>query len=631
MRIVKQTREVISEKKKGLITALNNFLFLLMFLIVGGYFYGYITERDSLTVIQSLFIYKLTMYKRALSILDARYYNRKLELISSGWIKNNRTELFKYSLDRLTNVSDKLIKYEDTSIKAFSYLRMNQRDSSRTYQYPFYYKLKSGLNSFLESSYQNGVYQYLSSVSVIKNAKINELDRKLDEDLPLTAERIQFHRINYNSLHSLRVGSEEIIESFNNLSIKAVEYRGIYTFIPLAFHLALWVLSSFVSSICMWRILDNDGEVLHMFALIEEEEMEDLVIDLEDFKDYHLREFLAAEDSDYEYSESEFYGDEEVEDDENLYSESSLGQKQPGKQRSKNQKPVMESAIKRIRKKRSTLVNSSKKEDTPLVDQLSSESHYNQRRSIKQQSAGSRSRRSSRLVNIAERENKMIKSPSKPNKKIDKKADLKSRRKSKAMRQGHTSETLSVKGLKKKALFRKKPDFSGANQFSKFSTTAKNLFGLVQAKRKVQDMRKIRMKRRMRRNNQKRVKKAKNVSRLAVGGRTRARKRKELAKEDEEQEERINERVQKLKAQKNHRSSGVGCNILIFCFAIALAFMIGVTYHQYNTGNSSLFMDQNLNKLGKTPVSLLMTFNLMLESLSILEYPLMIDSNKNQI
>ena len=299
MRIVKLTREVIEDKKSGLVFSLTNFVAFISFTIIGSYIAGYYFETAYFKEFESHFTSKISMFRRGLAISDIRFYNRKLELLSSGWLTVDKQSEHDKAAEAISKLSDLLVKYEDDSMDALNDMRRIRGKILKRYVYDFNYKLSDGRNSFIKSQYQDGIFQYLSSASIIKNSKLGELDRRGEahgKGARLSKERMHFYRINYNSIKPLRKGNKEIMADYSRfIDERILDFR-IYTFSPVILHFILSLIGSPIAVFCAMRILNNDGDVLRIFSLISYQEIEMLVEEIDTFREEYLRDFLTVED-----------------------------------------------------------------------------------------------------------------------------------------------------------------------------------------------------------------------------------------------------------------------------------------------------------------------------------------------
>ena len=92
-------------------------------------------------------------------------------------------------------------------------------------------------------------------------------------------------------------------------------------------------------------------------------------------------------------------------------------------------------------------------------------------------------------------------------------------------------------------------------------------------------------------------------------------------------EQRIVERVKKFKEQKGRTCNGLSLKVIAVCFIICFVFFFGSIYHKYSSNHSLVFVEKNFVKLASLPVSLKIIFNLMMESLSQLQIPLLVQGN----
>ena len=656
VRTVNQTRDGILQKKKGLIKGLTNFYLATVYCWIVCPLIGYYLDIKSVDKIERLFTYRQSMYRRILTIFDISYQNRKLEMISSGWISSKRPpeELHELSISRLASDSDKLTHFEKQSMTGFLLMNSSEPFSSRSYKYPFYYKLKSGQVSYIESSYHDGVFQYLASASVIKNAEVGELARNLDERLPLTAERIQFDRISYNSMNSLRTGSEEIIRDFNFFSQRAVYEHTIHTYYTLVAGIIIFAVSFVGGNLFLVKILDNEGDVLHVFALIERHELEDLVFDLEEFMDLYLRDFLSAENSDYEFrgshdecgaSEPEKVdwieeGGEEGNVDED-YKIKHLAQQRaeimvrmgqkgwgnekggiPRTQKSRKQQSLKEDSVKSKndsegrQRRQSTLIDR-KKSSTVLM--------VNQSQQFSKKAKG--------IHNSLENSSKKIGVNGQRSGKQKAKTQIEDISKSS---QATTKSSKFKRGTK--AAKMKTVGMASKGGQSSTQKPSKNIKGSDLGVERTGD--RLRPTKFWVKTKPKKLTKKLKISKkfrlfTNFDGKKDRGEAKEKGKDDHSvsredefrHEEFLARRVKKLKKKKRRTCNGLSLVAVGFCALFGTLITIGLILLKYTSNSSLLFVDKNFLKLGSAPVYLKIIFNLVIESLSEQENPLLVKGN----
>ena len=300
MRIAKSTRELMLEKKTGSIFKLGYFFFWVCVMVALDKLPTYVFEVSMLSEIDTHFHSLKFMFLRGRAISTARFFNQKLELLSSSWIVHNRSENFQLTAEQLQNTSLLLSFYEDQSMTALTYKRKIQKETLRRYVYPFYYKLRDGGHTFIHSLYQDGVYQFMGSLSVLENAKIGDICRKnesrgIQGGFGLTEERMHFYRAEYNSQNSLRTGNADIIEDYNLFVGKRIKLLFLVIFVHILLDVGIATMVNLVSWVCIPHILDNHLDVIGFFALLSGKEIGVIIREARLYKREELSSLIYVE------------------------------------------------------------------------------------------------------------------------------------------------------------------------------------------------------------------------------------------------------------------------------------------------------------------------------------------------
>ena len=182
------------------------------------------------------------IFRREDLVLSIKHFSRRMDFIANNKLLDPNYALFNQTKIDLKENSLRLSTIEKSyiEIKRRKKNAVNGRKSVLEATYPFLVVLRDGSCSMIQSDYQDGVYQYLSSTSKIMNSGVKDLRRteaesdslqeicRLNSDFEsensgkvknkiMTAERMHFHRLDYNSIHSLRTGNDDIIDRYESL------------------------------------------------------------------------------------------------------------------------------------------------------------------------------------------------------------------------------------------------------------------------------------------------------------------------------------------------------------------------------------------------------------------------------
>ena len=285
LKLIRQGRDVVKEKRTGLITFLAHFCFNICTSIAAfklpAHYYEYNLMNEMEDNLSSL----VSIIHIGSHVSRARFQSQKAELFASSWINETQFSSFRQTLSEISMISKQISIDEDKSLKALNLRKRIQGRSFVVRNYPFSYLMKDRSVSMIKDSYKEGIYQLLSSLSVISNAKKMQLSREFDkEGSILTQERTHFYRVDYNSWNSLRKGAYDSLEDFDNF-IKQRNHLLFYILlIPIGMHMILGMLGSSVNIFLIPGVLDNDSDILSFFSMVKRGEAIQLYHKVLDFK-----------------------------------------------------------------------------------------------------------------------------------------------------------------------------------------------------------------------------------------------------------------------------------------------------------------------------------------------------------
>ena len=245
------------------------------------------------------------MINRGILISETRLLNRKIELVSSNWLpgeghQNSETTLMRIKTDLKREYFD-LQRFEERTTSGFKAMINYWPDLSSGFIYPFMYKMKDKTHIDLKASYRAGVYQYLSSLSTVMNAETNDLTRyyknrdpQTQKNATLTVPRMHFYRADYNSIHSLRVGNYKMIDTFDGFMKRRIFTLRWLSMICTVVHFSWWWVALFTIFPIMFRIVNNNSDILSLFGLIDMEEVKALIKQIDTFKIVYLNNYLMV-------------------------------------------------------------------------------------------------------------------------------------------------------------------------------------------------------------------------------------------------------------------------------------------------------------------------------------------------
>ena len=308
IRIFKQSREELAEKKTSLIYCLGYYIYILCVILCTSYLISYYFENLYFKEIKGHFSSLQAMINRGILISETRLLNRKIELVSSEWIpgegKGSRETALRVIRDELKTEYFELERCEQNATIGFNAMILASPSLVGDFIFPFWYMMNDLTRKELKTSYQSGMHQYLSSLSIVMNAQRDSLTRyykKPEEGSPnpegqknqpkaiISNERMHFYRADYNSIHSLRIGNYKMIDSFDKFMDKRTLNLRWLSMICLIVHYSVWWTALFSIFPIMFKIVNNNSDVLSLFGLIELGEVEALTEQIETFKTIYLK------------------------------------------------------------------------------------------------------------------------------------------------------------------------------------------------------------------------------------------------------------------------------------------------------------------------------------------------------
>ena len=291
----------ISRKRSTTIRRLTNLSVVASFLSPLLWFTSYYFEDVLVNDFKPQAEFHQSLFHRASAIQDLRYYSRKLELIASGMIGtpgNTQALLFHQTQNKVKRLSDDLLTAQKSASSIWYSMKQTLSGKMTKKEYPFLHVLKNSEEATINSNYEEGVYQYLFSVSFIITAKPSDLDRRIISKTEVNSLKItanQLSTIVHNSVNSLEQGFDHILQDFKYFyTAKVDRLRAIIVFPFYAVLVLIWVLSSI--HCCFYaKILDNDADVVRLFSMVQYNEIVDLIVDIEVFQEEYLDWFCHSE------------------------------------------------------------------------------------------------------------------------------------------------------------------------------------------------------------------------------------------------------------------------------------------------------------------------------------------------
>lgn len=222
---------------------------------------------------------------------------------------NENTEE-KEILKKLEVVSEELEKLQISVAESFSFREITE-GSVKTFRYPIFMKMKQGEDLTTEIEYSDAVYQYIASISIIINSKLENLHRDKETDISINTERVHFLRIAKNSLDSLRTGGEEIGEFYNQFVVKIIKDNlAKYNYICLGV-LGVMIIGILIIMPVTISTASSDQDVLALFGMVSLLDIQEISDSIHKFKHENIDEYIDDDvleeiiDKDSDYQEED--------------------------------------------------------------------------------------------------------------------------------------------------------------------------------------------------------------------------------------------------------------------------------------------------------------------------------------
>ena len=168
-------------------------------------------------------------------------------------------------------------------------------------------RLRPDKNIWVETAYQDAIYQYISSATVLINSKVEELNRSTETSTTINPARSMFHRINDNSFDSMLKGGEEMVSDIKDLIKKKISIKIIYLVIIKAVIIFISLIAFCLLIRYVFLIMKSNKDIMGLFGMIKKEDITRLSVKCAEFMNVYLSDYIAAanidKDEDSEDSE----------------------------------------------------------------------------------------------------------------------------------------------------------------------------------------------------------------------------------------------------------------------------------------------------------------------------------------
>jgi len=298
-RKIKDMKAVIHEKKspkniKGF-KRITLIFFLLIIIIEIASIY---IKSDAITNIQKFFVFLEALYMRNIMVTDIRFYSRKLELIASNILTDEGGAIWDSTRIRISELTSDLEVNQLTCSDAKNFYE-DSTGNTKSFVYPMFFRLKQNKNLTVDTVYQDAIYQYISSATVLVNSPAEELNRENEdissnEDSNLNGARSQFHRINDNAFDSLLSGGEDIVQTIQSFIVDRVNKYQIYSLILRAAFLLISVFCLLWMMRYVFLVMNTSKGVMALFAVIKKSQIQQLTDQCNNYINTYLSDYIAA-------------------------------------------------------------------------------------------------------------------------------------------------------------------------------------------------------------------------------------------------------------------------------------------------------------------------------------------------
>lgn len=226
----------------------------------------------------------------------------------------------------MTELSADLEKAQLSASDAINYYEgLKNPPHNYNFTYDMKYIVPLGSEVVAATQLQDAVYQMISSATVLINSDLENLDKASEGVDDINTERINFYRINSNIFRAFKEGSDESQLLFRDIALDILNddmriFIYVYTCRALVSLIALAIIINFIT-----KIINSNKNVLVIFGLIKDWQVEAMIEDCQTFKTEFLQDLNLMENNDEikneESSEDESQEDSESDDGEIIIEE----------------------------------------------------------------------------------------------------------------------------------------------------------------------------------------------------------------------------------------------------------------------------------------------------------------------
>lgn len=186
--------------------------------------------------------------------------------------------------------------------KGLKFLNANS-DKTVNFKYPLYYISKKKEEFYIDTEYQESIYQYTSCFSGLENVDLTKLERPTtSSEKTFTIERVNYLKIRKNSFGTLLTGSEEVANTYFEFSQKLIDnaftYRK-YSFIASQIYRVITVIWAVLA---LMKGMRSNTDVIKTFAMIPKKYLKKFQQEIINFSDRYVEDYFKLKGSLYEGS-----------------------------------------------------------------------------------------------------------------------------------------------------------------------------------------------------------------------------------------------------------------------------------------------------------------------------------------
>lgn len=191
---------------------------------------------------------------------------------------------------------------------------LDNSDFGFNYTYTFQYVLTTGSTSSILNSYSDAVYMVSSSVTIAVNSDPTQLYTNASTGTKITSGMISFRRYMDNVYNNISTGGLKYTIQYKDYLQKNISKTITFAVIYCSLQVMLLVLAVGILIKHVFDVMNKNKEVMTLFAMIEQPQIEKLKSECNRFIDKNLRDLMnddSSDDDDVDQIKEDLFYDKE--------------------------------------------------------------------------------------------------------------------------------------------------------------------------------------------------------------------------------------------------------------------------------------------------------------------------------